>query len=140
MFGNKRNTVLGGFSDQIETIIGKDTEVKGSIIAAGAIRVDGQVDGEIVSKGDIVIGETGEVKAQIKARSATIAGSVHGNADIIDKLELASSAKLYGDIKTGVLIISEGAVFKGSCEMRRGSEVEPYRKENKDNTPTPVKI
>lgn len=122
MFGSKRAPILPGFSDQIETIIGKDTQFKGTIKAAGTIRIDGQVDGEISTKGDIVVGETGSIKAQIQARSATIAGSVLGNADITDKLELTSTARLCGDIKTGVLIIGEGAVFKGACEMRYGNE------------------
>lgn len=123
MFGNKRAPILPGFSEQVETIIGKDTQFKGTIKAAGTIRIDGQVEGEITTKGDIIVGETGAIKAQIQARSATIAGSVLGNADITDKLELTSTAKLNGDIKTGVLIIGEGAVFKGACEMRYGNEI-----------------
>jgi len=124
MFGSKNAPSLSGLSDQIETIIGKDIQIKGTINAGGTIRVDGLVEGEISTKGDIIVGETGEIRAQIKARSATIAGSVHGNTDVMDKLELTSSAKLYGDIKTGILIIGEGAVFKGVCEMRYGKEAD----------------
>ena len=124
MFGSKNAPILSGLSDQIETIIGKDTQFKGTINAGGAIRIDGLVEGEISTKGDIIVGETGEVRALIKARSATIAGSVHGDTDVLDKLELTSSAKLYGDIKTGILIIGEGAIFKGACEMRYGNEVD----------------
>jgi cytoskeletal protein CcmA (bactofilin family) len=138
MFGNKRAPILPGFSDQIETIIGKDTQFKGTIRATGTIRIDGQVEGEISTKGDVVIGETGAIKAQIQARSATIAGSVLGNADITDKLELTSTAKLNGDIKTGVLIIGEGAVFKGACEMRYGNE--PGSKGNDDSSPKDIKF
>lgn len=125
MFGNKRPALLSGFSDQIETIIGRDTHIKGTITAGGIIRIDGQVEGEIITTGDVVIGETGDIKALIRARSATIAGTVYGDADIFDKLELTSSAKLYGDIKTGVLIIGEGAVFRGACEMRNGNDNSP---------------
>lgn len=119
MFGNKRAPV---FSDQVETIIGRDTQLKGTISAVGTVRVDGQVEGEIIAKGDVVVGETGLVKAKLQARNATIAGTVHGNAEVSDKLELAPTAKLYGDIKTGVLIIGEGAIFKGACEMRQGGD------------------
>lgn len=119
MFGNKRAPV---FSDQVETIVGRDTQFKGTITAGGTVRIDGQVEGEVAAKGDIVIGETGTVKASLQARNATIAGTVHGNSDVTDKLELTPTAKVYGDIKTGILIIGEGAVFKGACEMRHGSE------------------
>ena len=124
MFGSKRTTGPVAFGEQMETIIGKDTHFKGVITAGGSIRVDGRVEGEITAKGDIIVGESGDVKAQIRARSASIAGTVYGDADIVDKLELAPTAKLYGDIKTGTLIIGEGAVFKGACEMRHGNELE----------------
>ncbi len=117
MFGNKRPPV---FTDQVETIVGRDTQFKGTINAGGTVRIDGQVEGEIIAKGDIVIGETGMVKATIQARNATLAGTIHGNCDVTDKLELTPTAKLYGDITTGILIIGEGAVFKGACEMRHG--------------------
>lgn len=120
MFGSSKKTPA--FSDQVETLIGEATQVKGIISAGGTIRVDGKVEGEIAAKGDIIVGETGAIQAQMKGRSATIAGTVHGNVDVLDKLELTSSGKLYGDIKTGVLIIGEGAIFKGSCEMRQGNE------------------
>lgn len=120
MFGSSKRTPA--FSEQVETIVGQATQVKGTISAGGTIRVDGQVEGEIVAKGDIIIGETGTIRAQMKGRSATVAGTVHGNVDVQDKLEIASSGKLYGDIKTGVLIIGEGAIFKGSCEMRQGND------------------
>ena len=119
MFGSSKRSPV--FGEQVETIIGRDTKVQGSVVAGGTLRVDGQVDGEIVAKGDIVVGETGSVKAQIKGRSATIAGVVHGNVEVTDKLELASSAKLYGDIKTGILIIGEGAVFKGAARCARAA-------------------
>lgn len=120
MFGNAKRAP--GFTDQVETIIGQDTQIKGTITAAGTIRVDGQVEGEIIGRSDVVIGETGKVQAQIRGRNVTLAGVVHGNIDVADKLELASSGKLYGDITTGILIIGEGAVFKGACEMRQSPE------------------
>lgn len=120
MFGSSKRAPA--FSEQVETIIGQATQVKGTVNAGGTIRVDGQVEGEIAAKGDIIIGETGTIRAQMKGRSATIAGTVHGNVDVLDKLELTPSGKLYGDIKTGVLIIGEGAIFKGSCEMRQGND------------------
>jgi Integral membrane protein CcmA involved in cell shape determination len=120
MFGSSKR--VSGFTEQVETILGPATQIKGTISAGGAIRVDGQVEGEIDTKGDIIIGESGVIHAQIKGRSATIAGTVHGNVEVVDKLELTSTAKLYGDIQTGVLIIGEGAVFKGACEMRHGND------------------
>ncbi|SDF43742.1 bactofilin family protein [Sporolituus thermophilus] len=115
--GNKKAAI-----EQVETIVGKETCVKGTITTKGAVRIDGQFEGEIQSLGDLLVGETGAVRAQIKARSGTIAGTINGNLDIAEKLELLPTARVYGDIKVGTLIISEGAVFKGGCEMRRAGE------------------
>lgn len=139
MFGSS-NKRAPAFTDQIETIIGPATQFKGNISAGGTIRIDGQAEGELTAKGDIIVGESGIVRAQVKGRSATIAGTVHGNVDVADKLELTSSAKLYGDIKTGVLIIGEGAIFKGACEMRNGSD-KPADAANqaRDMKPNPAK-
>jgi len=120
MFGSKRNTAS---SEEVETIIGKDTQFKGTINAKGSVRIDGAVEGEVVTSSTAVVGQTGNVSAQIKAANATVAGTVQGNMEIAERLELLSTAKLYGDIKVGALIIGEGAVFKGACEMTQSSQI-----------------
>jgi cytoskeletal protein CcmA (bactofilin family) len=101
----------------VDTVIGKETEVKGSISSTGVIRIDGKVEGEIAHKGDVIVGETGRIAANITARNLAVAGSVSGNIDASGKLELLPSARVVGDIKTGSLLISEGALFKGRSEM-----------------------
>lgn len=116
MFGSKKISI--GSSEQIDTLIGKDTHIKGTINAKGTLRIDGQLEGDIITGGDIMVGETGNLIAQIKARNATVAGAVTGNLDITEKLELLSTARLDGDIKVGKLVIGDGAIFYGACEMR----------------------
>lgn len=119
MFGSKKSI---GISDQVETIIGQNTTVKGSLTTGGALRIDGEFEGDITTTADLIVGESGRIKATVGARNVVVAGSVTGNMDIGDKLELLPSAKVTGDLKAGVLIIGEGAVFKGNCEMRQASE------------------
>jgi cytoskeletal protein CcmA (bactofilin family) len=103
---------------KIDTIVGRETEFKGTLTSSGIIRIDGKVDGEIIHQGDIAVGESGSVTADIKARNITVAGTVSGNVDASGKLELLSSARLCGDISVATLVIGEGAVFKGSSEMK----------------------
>ena len=119
MFGRKKSEA---FSEQVETLIGHTTTLKGSLTSSGALRIDGQFEGDIARTADLIIGEAGQVKATISAKNAMVAGIVTGNMDVNDKLELLPSAKVVGDLKVGTLIIGEGAVFKGNCEMRQPAE------------------
>lgn len=115
MFGSKK--IRASAIGEIETIIGKDTQLKGSIKAQGTIRIDGEFEGDIDSEQDIIIGESGRVTAKINARNVLISGVLQGNVNAAGRLELMSSGKLYGDIKANALIIGEGAVFKGVSDM-----------------------
>ena len=115
MFGSKK--IRASAIGEIETIIGKDTQLKGSVKAQGTIRIDGQFEGDIDSEQDIIIGESGRVTAKINARNVLISGVLQGNVNAAGRLELMSSGKLYGDIKANALIIGEGAVFKGVSDM-----------------------
>ena len=119
MFGNKKsvNNIC-----QMETVIGKDTIFKGNISSKGTIRIDGQLEGDISTTGNLIVGESAVITAQVTAVNATISGTVYGNVDVSEKLELLQTARMYGNIKISVLTISEGAILKGSCEMRRGVE------------------
>lgn len=121
MFGNKKVSSVG-IADQVETVIGKDTQFKGTINAKGSVRIDGQFEGEVITVADIVVGDTGRITAQIKGRNALVAGIITGNCEISEKLELLPSGKILGDIRVGTLIIGEGAVFKGGCIMKHGEE------------------
>ncbi|SFL83363.1 bactofilin family protein [Pelosinus propionicus] len=127
MFGS--NKKVASFAGEIETIIGKDTMMKGTITGKGALRIDGQFEGDINTTGSIVIGENAKVTAQCKGMNATIAGVVYGNIDISEKLELLPTSQIYGDIKAGILSVGEGAIFKGACEMHAGAE-DPANKKN----------
>lgn len=117
MFGSKKQAIPIG--DQVATIIGSETSFKGNITSQGTIRIDGQHEGELTTACDLVVGESGSLETQVKARSALIAGTVKGNIEVSDKLELLSTAKVYGDIKVGTLTINEGAVFRGVCHMSK---------------------
>jgi len=103
---------------RVDTIIGRETQFKGTLTSSGIIRVDGKIDGEIAHKGDVAIGETGEVTANVKANNVTVAGTVNGNIEATGKLELLPTARVIGDINVAALVIGEGAVFKGSSEMK----------------------
>jgi cytoskeletal protein CcmA (bactofilin family) len=105
-------------NEKIETIIGKDTVINGSVKGNGIIRVDGRIQGEEVSHGEVIIGDSGEVAADIKARQVTIAGLVKGNIYAEGKVEIVETGKVLGNIRSVNLIINEGALFQGTCDMK----------------------
>lgn len=104
--------------DKINTVIGKDTFFKGTLTGKGLIRIDGEAEGSIVNKGDLIIGESGRVKVELKARNVTIAGYYEGVLEAEGKLELKKTATAIGTFKTNGLLVEEGAVVSGSLEMK----------------------
>lgn len=107
------------------TIIGAGTVVEGLLNVSSSARIDGTVNGDIVSEGVIVISETGIVNGNITAAEVKIGGTVNGNLIISGKTELVSKGRLVGDIKTESLSIDETAVFQGNCKMNSMIETEP---------------
>ena len=122
LFAGKREAVAAAPADgKVDTIIGRETELKGTLTSSGLIRIDGKVDGEIVHSGDIAVGETGQLTANIKARNITVAGTINGNIQATGRLELLPTARVFGDIVVASLVIGDGAVFQGSSAMKQST-------------------
>lgn len=111
-------------SDKVSTVIGKDTKFQGTLNGKGLIRIDGEAEGAITGTGDIVIGESGRVQAELKARNITIAGSYDGKLVADGKLELKSTARVCGTINANGLIVEDGANMCGNLSMDEKSKKE----------------
>ncbi|MCF6096272.1 polymer-forming cytoskeletal protein [Thermovorax subterraneus] len=120
----RKNEEIRVNPEAVDTLIGKGTEIKGTVKATGVLRIEGRVEGELESTGDIIVTETGVVNAQLKARNAVIAGEVNGNIFLSGKLEIKSSGKVLGDLRVEGMIVEDGAFFQGRCEMDRTKEDE----------------
>jgi len=79
--------------------------------------VEGSVQGKVDSAGDVVVGETGQLLADLTARNLLVAGNVEGNVNVQGKVEITKTGKLMGDVTTHKLVIEEGAVIQGRCNM-----------------------
>lgn len=114
---------------KVGTVIGKDAFFKGSIKTKSLIRIDGEMEGDISTQGDVVIGESGKVKLDLKARHVAIAGRFEGNLEAEGKLEIKGSGIVIGSVKTNGLMVDDGAVFSGNMEMvRQNQAVKPFLK------------
>lgn len=114
MFGRKDNNN----PERLESIVGPETEIKGTLVSKGMIRIDGKIEGDIQHTGDLIIGPKGVINANIIATNLTLAGSVFGDLDVQGRLELLSTARLVGDIRVGSLVVADGAHFQGASVMR----------------------
>ena len=95
----------------------KGCRVSGQLTFQGNARIDGTVEGEIQCHGKLIIGEGAEIRAKISGQIVVIRGRVEGNISATERIELASPARLYGNINTPRLLIAEGGVFDGDCSM-----------------------
>jgi cytoskeletal protein CcmA (bactofilin family) len=102
--------------DTIETLIGKNAILEGNVKVDKAIRIDGKIIGNIIAEG-VLIGETAEIIGNIEAKTITIAGTVKGNINASETIELTTQANVFGDLKTNILSIAEGAHFYGKSLM-----------------------
>ncbi len=100
----------------------KGSRVTGQVVFEGAARIDGHVEGEIQCHGTLTIGEGAEVRAKVSGQVIVVRGKVEGNVTAKEKIELAAPARLFGNIATPRLVITEGVVFDGDCSMGAAKE------------------
>lgn len=101
-------------------IINIDAGIEGNVKFSGPInlRLNGKFEGELETKGMLIIGEKADVKAKtIKGDIISIAGRVKGDIICNKRLELAATARVIGNIEAPILVIQEGAMLKGDCQM-----------------------
>jgi len=115
---------------ELNTIVGKGTIFDGNLSVQGGLRVDGTVKGKVTGADTISIGEEGKVEADLNARVIIVGGKVGGNILAEEKVELQSGSFMNGDLTTKSLVVEEGAVFHGKCNMKKGEGV---KKDNVDN-------
>lgn len=116
-------------SSRATAAIGKSVVVKGNIFSREDLIVDGEVDGSIeMLEHRLTVGPNGSLKAIVKAREIIVVGTIHGNVEATDKIEIRKEAKLVGDIKTQRIVIEDGAYFKGSIDIIRPEVTKPVAK------------
>lgn len=103
-------------------VIGKSVIIKGQIFSREDLTIDGEVEGTIeLQEHRLTVGPNGKVSAGVKAREIVVLGTVHGNVEASDKIDIRKDAKLVGDIKTARIVIEDGAYFKGNIDIQRSA-------------------
>jgi len=104
--------------DKVDTIIGAGTVFVGDIRVKGTLRIDGRVEGKVDCAGDLVVGDAGVVEAEVHSRSIKLGGTIKGNIFVTGTMDIAGTGKLYGDMTAGKVVIADGAIFHGQCNMQ----------------------
>ncbi len=100
--------------------IGQSIAIKGELTGNEDLTIDGKVDGKILLKDhNLTIGANGKISAELHAKTVIIIGEVVGNITADDKIEVAASGAVQGDLRAPRVVISDGARFKGSIDMER---------------------
>jgi cytoskeletal protein CcmA (bactofilin family) len=101
---------LNGFLD-------RGSSFKGELEFEDTMRIDGRFNGRIVSKNELIVGESASIDGEIHVGRIAISGTVRGKIKADEKIEIHRTGKVFSDLETPALIIEEGAIFEGNCLM-----------------------
>jgi cytoskeletal protein CcmA (bactofilin family) len=103
--------------------IGPSIQIKGELQGDEDLTIDGRVEGKIELRDhNLTVGPNGKIKADLFAKTIVIAGDVTGNAHAAERVEIAPTGRLTGDIHSPRITIADGAHFKGSVDMERAAD------------------
>ena len=112
MFNNKEKDI-----NRIETLIGQQCYLIGTLNAIGLLKIDGSIDGDLICEDDLILGASGHIKGNTVCNNAYIHGVVSGDISCKSTLNIESSGKVKGNILVKKLMISEGGLLDGKCTM-----------------------
>lgn len=99
----------------INTIIGHGSAISGDIKVNGFVRVDGDIDGNLETDGNVIIGENARIRGDVKAKSIIVGGIILGNIQAVESAKVLSEASVIGDIISHKVQIDDSAIFHGHC-------------------------
>ena len=103
------------------SLLSKEVKIEGDIQGNEDLQVDGQLKGSIKLAGDIFVGPTGTIEADVEAENVVVQGQITGNVLARKQLQIQSSGKLLGDCIAQTIDIKEGALFEGRSKMIKSS-------------------
>jgi cytoskeletal protein CcmA (bactofilin family) len=107
-----------GFSgDDNITLLARGVQLKGEIRVEGTVRIDGRLEGQIHTKGQVIIGEDGLVQGTIEAGTVVSSGRIKAKVMAVERVQLLKTAILIGEVHCPVLMMEEGAKIQGTTDM-----------------------
>jgi cytoskeletal protein CcmA (bactofilin family) len=115
----------GKGSGDLNGFLDSGASFKGELEFEDTMRIDGRFNGKIVSKNELIVGESAIIEGDVHVGRIAISGTVIGKIVATQRVEIHRNGKVYSDIDTPALVIEEGAIFQGNCVMgdRKGASV-----------------
>lgn len=107
----------GYMDDGNITLLAKGVELKGEIKVEGTVRIDGRLEGDVHTKGEVIVGEDGVVKGSIHASSLISSGRIKATVTATERVQLLKTAILIGEVHCPAMSMEEGAKFQGVSDM-----------------------
>jgi cytoskeletal protein CcmA (bactofilin family) len=101
----------------IKAYLGEDTVFSGTLSFNGVVRIDGKMDGEVNTDDTLIVGENGVIEADINAGTVICRGKIKGTIQASKRIEIHANSEVVGNIATPALLVENGAIFDGSCDM-----------------------
>lgn len=128
--GQKKTPMI---EDENFTFLGRGVDFKGVVNFDGTVRIDGRLEGEIHTKGTLIIGEHAVIKGIITAGTLVSGGKIQANITAIEKVQILKSGILIGDVRSPSFSMEEGARFQGMCDMGVDLWVDQDRGQDHEN-------
>jgi len=110
-----------GYANGSTSLLSKEVKLEGDIQGSENLQVEGRFKGSIKLSGDVIVGPTGIVEADVEADNVVIQGRINGNVMARKQLQIQSSGRLVGDCTAQSIDIKEGALFEGRSKMIKSS-------------------
>ena len=109
----------GRAQPQVDAYLGQGCKAVGTLSFTGPVEINCYIEGELVGEKKLVIGEAAIVKARVTGAEIVVKGSVEGDIIASERLVLKPPAKVRGNISSPLVVIEEGVLFEGGCEMKK---------------------
>lgn len=115
----------------VDTIIGERATIRGEIVSAGSVSINGKFEGKLMVEGEVIVAHAGKIVGDIKGGVVIVSGRVDGNIYATERVEIIKSGQVHGDLNGGKIVIEEGATYSGKVTVEGvGASVEQLTTES----------
>lgn len=131
-FNAKKKNNLALAEEENFTFLGRGVDFKGVVNFDGTVRIDGRLEGEVHTKGTLIVGEHAVIKGLVTTGILITSGKIQGNITAIEKVQILKPGILIGDVRSPIFSMEEGAHFHGMCDMGTSMWVDQERQDRQD--------